>query len=139
MIQGPAIAAIGEWYVAFFDGERPHWWWRLCRPGFRHVAAFAYDAEHGVWLLYDVTLSRTFIRALSSAQMDAWIDGLPEHRTLLAFKAGEVRPPDLRLGFWCTTAVAHAVGVQTRALRPEALCRDLLAQGARPAFESEPA
>ncbi|WP_292229332.1 hypothetical protein [Brevundimonas sp.] len=132
------IAPIGEWYVAFYDGEQPHWWWRLCRPGFRHVVAFAYDAEQSVWLLYDVTLKQTHLRALSSAQMDAWVDALPASRTLLAFKVRDASRPAFRFGFWCTPAVAHLVGVRTRALRPQALCRDLLAQGARPAFESQP-
>lgn len=127
----------GAWYVAFFDGERPHWWWRLCRPGFRHVAAFGYCAEQEVWLLYDVTLNRTMIHALTSAQMDAWAADLPDHRTIVHMEAGE-DGPTTRIGFWCTPAVAHLLGVRSRALRPEALYRDLLALGARPAFSSEP-
>ncbi|WP_338575723.1 hypothetical protein V8J38_11185 [Brevundimonas olei] len=128
----------GAWYVAFFDGERPHWWWRLCKPGFRHVAAFGYCAEQAVWLLYDVTLKRTFIHALTSDQMDAWVDGLPENRTILHLQSGAAEPAS-RIGFWCTIAVAHLLGVRSRALRPEALCRDLLALGARHAFSSEQA
>lgn len=128
---------IGGWYVAFFNGPQRYWWSPLCREGFRHVAAFAYDAEQAVWLLYDVTLERTHIRALSSEQMDAWVDNLPAHRRIVYFEPKAVKPPAVRIGFWCAPAVAHAVGAASRALRPEALYRDLLAQGARPAFESE--
>jgi len=139
MTEGEAPAGCpGAWYVAFFDGERPHWWWSLCRPGFRHVAAFGYCAEQAVWLLYDVTLKRTFIHALTSDQMDAWVDELPAHRTILHLQSGAAEPAS-RVGFWCTTAVAHLLGVRSRALRPEALCRDLLALGARHAFSSEQA
>ena len=127
----------GAWYAAFFDGERPHWWWRLCRPGFRHVAAFGYCAEQGVWLLYDVTLKQTMIHALSSEQMDAWVDNLPAARRIVHFTPDAPEPPSVRLGFWCTPAVAHLVGVRSRALRPQALYRDLVAQGARAAFESD--
>lgn len=134
----PQPSTIGEWYVAFFDGETPHWWWSFCRPGFRHVCAFAYDAEQRVWLLYDVALVRTHIRALSSDQMDAWVLALPAHRSILLAPVDD-RPPAHRIGFWCTTAVAHLLGRRARALRPQALYRDLLASGARPAFESEPA
>lgn len=135
---GPPAGCPAAWYVAFFDGDRPHWWWRLCRPGFRHVAAFGYCAEQAVWLLYDVTLKRTFIHALTSEQMDAWVESLPAHRTILHLQAAEAEPSS-RAGFWCTTAVAHLLGVRSRALRPEALCRDLLALGARHAFSSEQA
>lgn len=131
----PQPATIGEWYAAFWDGETPYWWWPICRPGFRHVAAFGYDAEQAVWLLYDVCLARTHIRALSSAQMDAWVLALPAGRRIVCFAGTDAAPR--RIGFWCTTAVSHLLGVRTRALRPEALYRDLLAQGARPAFTSE--
>lgn len=135
---GVPVGCPGAWYVAFFDGARPHWWWPLCRPGFRHVAAFGYCAEQAVWLLYDVTLRRTFIHALTSEQMDAWVEALPAHRTILHLQAAEAEPAN-RAGFWCTTAVAHLLGVRSRALRPQALCRDLLALGARHAFSSEQA
>lgn len=128
------------WYVAFYDGERPHWWWPLCRSGFRHVAAFGYCAGQAAWLLYDVTTRRTLIRMLTPSQMDAWVADLPDHRRIVAFEpVGEPAEPALRAGFWCTPAVAHLVGARSRALRPEAFYRDLLAQGARPAFESRQA
>jgi hypothetical protein len=127
---------IGEWYVAFYNDDRRYWWSWMCRDGFRHVAAFAYDAEHGVWLLYDVTTGRTQIRARSPDQMTAWVDALPANRRIVRFKAPDSpAPPPLRIGFWCAPAVAHVVGVASRALRPEALYRDLVAQGALPAFE----
>lgn len=132
-------AVIGGWYVAFFNDERRHWWSPLCRDGFRHVAAFGVDAEAGVWLLYDVTLNRTILRALSAERLHAWVDALPANARILHFETP--RDPvgtDLRVGFWCAPAIAHLVGVRSRALRPEALYRDLLAQGARPAFESDP-
>lgn len=127
-----------EWYVAFWDGDQPHWWWRLCQPGFRHVAAFAYYPDMAVWLVYEVTTRRTLIHALAPSQMDAWVESLPVNRTIVAFEpTQEPEAPALRLGFWCTPAVAHLVGVRSRALRPEALYRDLVRQGARPAFEGE--
>lgn len=137
--QGP-VGMPPEWFVAFWEGDRRHWWWPLCRPGFRHVAAFAYCADQAVWLVYDVTLARTLIQVLSPRQMDAWVDALPACRRIVAYlPAQEPTPPSLRLGFWCTPAVAHLVGVASRALRPEALYRDLIAQGARPAFEGRQA
>ena len=132
----------GAWYVAFHDGERPHWWWPLCRPGFRHVLAFGYCVHAEAWLVYDVTLGRTYVRAFKRETFAGWLDNLPDHRTILLVEgpddAAPCRAPGFRAGFWCTPAVAHLVGARSRALRPEALWRDLIAQGARPAFTSEP-
>lgn len=132
-------SVIGGWYVAFFNDERRYWWSPLCRDGFRHVAAFGVDAEAGVWLLYDVTLNRTIVRALTPDRLHAWVDALPANARIVHFETvAEPEPPGLRVGFWCAPAIAHLVGVRSRALRPEALYRDLMAQGARPAFESKP-
>lgn len=124
----------GGWYVAFYGSGR-HWWSPLTRPGFRHVLAFAYAAHAQCWLIYDVGRYRTLIRALDSTAFTHWIAGLPTERKIVLFEGdGLPAPPAWRVGFWCTTAVAHLVGVRSRALRPEALYRDLLAQGARSAF-----
>jgi len=136
----PPVCTPVEWFVAFYEGERRHWWWPLCRPGFRHVAAFGYCPDQAVWLVYDVTVRRTLIHALTPSQMDAWVDALPTNRTIVSFlPTAEPPDPAFRLGFWCTPAVAHLVAAPSRALRPEALYRDLLAHGARPAFVGEQA
>lgn len=129
-----------NWFVAFYNVGQRYWWSRLCRDGFRHVAAFGYCAEQAAWLLYDVTTCRTLIRILTPSQMDAWVAALPDNRTVLEYQpTEEPAEPAFRLGFWCTPAVAHLVGARSRALRPEAFYRDLIAQGARPAFESRQA
>ncbi len=124
-----------SWYVAFFGSERRHWWDYLSPGGFYHVLAFAYAASAERWLIYDVTEHRTIIRAYTTDDFSKWIAGLPNGRTILRFDGGD-RPaaPHVRWGFWCAPAVAHLVGVRSRALRPVALWRDLLAQGAHPAF-----
>lgn len=123
------------WYVAFFGTSRRHWWDWMSPPGFYHVLAFAYAAHAERWVIYDVARDRTIIRALTADAFLLWIAGLPTGRRIVLFEAGDAPArPAMRLGFWCSTAVAHLVGVRTRALRPAALYRDLLAQGARPAF-----
>jgi hypothetical protein len=124
------------WYVCFMGAERRHWWDCLSPPGFYHVLAFAYAARAERWLIYDVGQDRSIIRALPAADFDRWISALPPGRTIVHFEAGDAPArPFHRAGFWCATAVAHLVGARTRALRPHALYRDLLAQGARPAFQ----
>ena len=122
----------GGWYIAFYGGPR-HWWTWLTHPEFRHVVAFAYAAHAERWLVYDVGQHRTLIRAFTTDVFKRWIAGLPAERKIVLFESDRKAPP-MRIGFWCTTAVAHLVGCRSRALRPQALYRDLLAQGARPAF-----
>lgn len=127
-----------NWFVAFYNDDQRYWWSWMCRDGFRHVAAFGYCAARDVWLSYDVTMTRTIVQALTRDELIAGIAALPANRTIVAFQPkAEPSEPANRLGFWCTPAVAHLVGVPSRALRPEALYRDLLAHGARPAFTGE--
>lgn len=123
------------WYVCFLGAERRHWWDILSPPGFYHVLAFAYAAHAERWLIYDVGQNRTLIRALTTEAFDRWISSLSPERTIVLFEGGDLPArPYHRVGFWCATAVAHLIGLRSRALRPAALYRDLLAQGARPAF-----
>lgn len=123
------------WYVAFHGTVASRWWDHLSPPGFYHVVAFAYAAHAERWVIYDVARDRTLIRTLTTDAFTRWMAGLPNERTIVLYEGGDLPArPFSRMGFWCTTAVAHLVGVRSRALRPHALYRDLLAQGARPAF-----
>lgn len=145
-MDGPPPPASGHpaaWYVAFYESGEPHWWWPLCKPGFRHVMAFGYCVHAAAWLIYDVTLARTFVRALKPEAFDLWLATLPAGRAILHYESPEVDPDarswgGFRLGFWCTPAVAHLIGAPSRALRPHALFRDLIRLGARPAFTASP-
>lgn len=131
----------GAWYAAFFEGGERYWWFPLCKPGFRHVMAFGYCVHAGCWLIHDVSLGRTYVRALRPEAFDAWLAALPSHRTILRVPGpaheAPCPNPGFRLGFWCVPATAHLLGVPSRALRPEGLYRDLIAYGATPAFEPE--
>ena len=122
------------WYVAFYGFDSRAWWEAFTPKGFRHVLAFGYVPSTDCWLIYDVTLKQTWVRTLRPRDFDGWIGALPDGRRIVKFTPGEPESPALRLGFWCTRAVAHALGVKSRALRPYALWRELIARGAEPAF-----
>lgn len=129
-----------SWYVAFYNDEERYWWSPLVKDGFGHVAAFGYCPEHAIWLLYDVTMTRTLVQALLPSQMDAWVAALPANRRIVEWTpTEEPSAPAFRLGFWCTPAITHLLAAPSRALRPQALYRDLIAHGARPAFEGDQA
>jgi len=126
------------WWTAFYGNENRWWWDRICKPGFRHVCAFTFYPGPDVWVLYDVTFNRTNIRVMSREVWSAWMSTLPRHARFLRSEIPDEphpRPWWLKLTFWCAPAVAHLLGVNSRALRPQALYRDLVAQGAVPAFE----
>ena len=127
----------GIWHVAFYSlpDAPPAWWERFSPFGFRHVLAFGFSVYSDRWMVYDVTRDRTIIMALHAADFTPWLAGLPEHRRILRLPlAVEPRASKLRLGFWCTRAVAHLLGIPSRALRPHGLYRELQARGAVPAF-----
>lgn len=126
------------WHVCFYSAPECRWWWEWRLPaGFGHVMAFGYSVYSDRWLIYEVTHARTLMLALHPADFVDWLAGLPDNKTILRVGvATKPEAPHLRVGFWCTRAVAHLLGFRSRALRPVALYRELLARGAVPAFES---
>lgn len=133
---------VREWLVAFIDDPRQSrpWWDRLfCRPAFRHVQAWGWDADAKVWVIYSVFTTSTMLDALPDGELaDATIGGM----VAVSSHVLRFRPPPepergltLRIGFWCVPAVAHLLGIRSRALVPVQLYRELLARGATPAYE----
>jgi hypothetical protein len=138
MIEEVEVSGVpGAWFVAFYGkGYRQHWWDWILPMDRQHVMAFGYSAHAERWLVYDVTAGQTFIRALTKEAFVSWLRILPAHRKILLVESGVFEaPPRWRFGFWCVPAVAHLIGVRSRALRPAAFYRDLLRLGATPAFE----
>lgn len=119
-----------RWTVVFHRNSE-HLIFRLIALGhFKHVSALAWIPELGQWWIYDVGFRRTRLKVLE--------DGHAAQRIICAIIAGnatvtiDVRDdqlPWLRLGMFCTTAVAHLLGIRTSALRPDALYRHLVANG----------
>lgn len=129
----------GEWFVAFYSADIRQWWEFGDPPGFGHCLAFAYSAHAACWVTYDVTRHRTFVRALKPDVFTTWLQSLGLDLTVVRITTRPVEARfQWRLGFWCTVAVKHLLGVPSRALRPRALCRDLLASGAAYAFGTGP-
>lgn len=131
---------VRSWCVAFVDDPRqPRRWWDVfTRPGFRHVEAFGWDADAGVWLVYSVFNDSTMVDALTADTADAVIGGICAVSSVV-LRYDMPATPDggagLRLGMWCVPAVAHLLGIRSRALAPHQLYRDLLRRGATPAYE----
>lgn len=129
----------GAWFAAFLPRERSCWWDWLSPRDFRHVHCFGFAAAAGVWLHYSVGRGRTELAALRPEAFDLYIIGLRnEGARILRYEPAGRPGRRLRVGFWCTPAAAHLMGARSSALRPVGLYRDLLRQGAKPAFEGLP-
>lgn len=119
-----------RWTVVFHR-KSEHWFFRTIALGhFKHVSALAWVPELSQWWIYDVGFRRTYLRVL--------VDGRSAQSTIAAIIKGnctvtidtrDENLPLMRLGMFCTTAVAHLVGVRSSALRPDRLFRHLVAQG----------
>lgn len=127
---------ISEWFVAFGDWGRNIWWHRFCRPGFRHVLAFGYDARAKVWVLVDARFEALLITPIEPADLDALVAEIKTRGgTILKAPVLAQGPARPRLFATCVTQVGHLLGLPRCAVRPYGLYRLLLASGAVPAYE----
>lgn len=116
-----------------FDTTATHWLARAIPGRFKHVRAFGFVPVQDLWIFYDTTLAGTTLRAAraNSAAADRLLSAWTANSDLLSIKPLGPRrrfPP----GFWCVTAVKHLIGLNTSALRPDALWRDCIRHGAIP-------
>ncbi len=118
-----------------FSKKRGRWWVRLLACGrYNHVKAIAYLPALRAWLLYDVKFNGT--RLLLVREDDP---GSHAHLQLYLEGCDLVAMPRLpipkrfapQVGFWCTIAMKHLVGVRPVALRPDRLWRDSIAAGGK--------
>lgn len=119
-----------RWTVVFHR-RAENWFFAAIALGrFKHVSALAWVPELRQWWVYDVGFRRTRLRVLedgvtAQATIAAIIDG----NATVTVDVSDQHLPWMRLGMFCTTAVAHLVGVRCAALRPDALYRKLIASG----------
>lgn len=122
-------------YVGFMGYKRKHWPDYLNPKGFFHCFPFWYDADVGLWIVSETYLGGISIKTMTPEKFDKWL--------IILQKAGakilqvDKKPSPhffFRLGLWCVPYTAHAVGSKSRAWRPITLWRNLLRDGAIPAF-----
>lgn len=119
-----------RWTVVFHR-EAENWFFAAIAMGkFKHVSALAWIPEVSAWLVYDVGFRRTRLRVLEDGPTAARIiAAIVEGNAAVTIDIRENELPWMRLGMFCTTAVAHLIGVRCAALRPDALYRHLIAKG----------
>lgn len=123
------------WQVCFCKRHRAHWVDHFLAPGFRHVFLLGYVVAADAWLLYDLRRDVTEIAIVSRERAARLLGMAFAEGTVLAFEA--LPPPKrrgagaYRLGFWCSRAIAHVLGVRCVAATPKRLHDYLLKIGAQ--------
>lgn len=129
-----------HWYVGFIgdhEGRGRHWFDLFTDKDFRHVLAIGYDPMNKVWVYYDPTLLATIIDVYhpDNEALNGLISFVSRNGRWLKVK------PKIKVcsfGRWrhyCVPAIKHLLGSSSSALTPRGLYRDLIREGAQPAFE----
>lgn len=122
------------WFLIFTERADRRWVRWLAAGRFAHVLAFGWVPDQRAWLVYEVTMNRTRVAVMPDCPgSDERIAELRAGNVTLAMKPAEGRAPWMRLGFWCVPAMAHLLGLKRRPLRPDALFRACIAEGAEDA------
>lgn len=126
-------ARIREWVVFFCDGGRYSWWDVFTRKGMRHIVIAGCDAGRRLWVVIDPG------RQAMQFEIFGWGDPAIDRRlgellrasdyTYLRVKAGDERQR-MPAMFGCVGAAKALLGLNSRALRPSGLFRDLVRHGA---------
>jgi hypothetical protein len=132
-----ATAALIEpdWTLVFC--KKPgRWWVRLLACGrYNHVKAIAYLPSVRAWLFYDVKFNGTKILLADEddPRTEAFLrDYLDNCDTIAMPRLPIPKRSAPQLGFWCTIAMKHLIGIRSRAFRPDRLWRDCIAVEGKP-------
>jgi hypothetical protein len=134
---GPSAGEDGPTaFVAFVGRDRRFWTDWFNPRGFRHCCPFWFDPELERWVVLDSTHGGVSLITLRPDEFDRWLVVLQRSGArFLAIPRRRSPAFFFRLGLWCVPFTAHAIGARSRAWRPIGLWRDLLRQGATPAFQ----
>jgi hypothetical protein len=118
-------------WLLVFNLKAETWWSSLTACGrHKHVRAFGYVADTDAYIFFDPQLEHLTIqlaRGNAARQLMAEWCGDAD---VLAMNTGQIVRMRWFMPLLCTTAVAHLVGLPVSALRPDALYRKCLQNGA---------
>ena len=134
MIFKPSPGVVTTWYLVFAPDCR-HWLTRLLPGRFKHVYAIGWCPEARVFVVVDYAFEGVSVLVVpGSVEGDGWLAQMTAGCGVLEMQAQRT-PPRVQRFALCTTFVKHLVGLRSGALRPDALWRDCLRNGARVIFD----
>lgn len=114
------------WYIAFWPREPERWWDWLSPASCRHVSAFSYVQDCGLWLLVNPHEERTSVYLADQREIDLLRGSIEVGGgVLIGGYARQIRGTDQRLLQTCSTIIARMIGVRGGAWRPIDLLRTL--------------
>lgn len=119
-----------RWTVVFHR-RAENWFFSLIALGhFKHVSALAWIPELSQWWVYDVGFRRTRLSVMEDGQgAQDQIAAIVAGNATITIDVRDDELPWMRLGMFCTSAVAHLIGIRSGALRPDSLYRLLALKG----------
>jgi hypothetical protein len=119
-----------RWTIIFHRKARNWFFSAIAMGEFKHVSAFAWVQPIKVWVLYDVAFRRTSITLLpDTAQSRATLAAEITGNCIITMDVRRDAMPIGRIGFFCTSAIKHLIGLRGGALRPDALFRLCVREG----------
>jgi hypothetical protein len=126
----PAPGVIDKWFIVFSPDCR-HWLTRWLPGRFKHVYAVGWCREARVFTVIDYAFTGVTVFVLpGSNDGDGWLAEITAGCGVLEMPVRAARPRVQPFAL-CTTFVKHLVGLRSGALRPDALWRDCLRNGAK--------
>lgn len=129
LVRNSAAGQPARWVLAFqrtTESRLIDW---LASGTYKHVSAFGYIAEVDHWVFLDwrfATIDVIVARGAAATQLTGYYTRDADLLGMAPRKTGH----GMRLGLWCVPAIKHLVGIEGSALRPDALWRDCIRQGA---------
>jgi hypothetical protein len=120
------------WLVFFGEADGMAWWARLCRPGFRHVAAASYFADQERWVYYDPGRRGTAIELYTGEEFDEKLGVLMQVSSAVLRVQSRFGRGCTPAGWHCVGAIKALLGVRSCALFAKGLHDHLLRIGAEP-------
>jgi len=132
MIRLVTAGAAGKptrWILAFHRTTESRLVRLLAWGRYKHITAIAYIGEVDHWVFLDWRFATIDVIVARGVEADRLMNHFTEHADVLGIEPREVRS-GFRVGWWCVPLIKHLVGIRGGALRPDALWRDCIRQGA---------
>ena len=127
------------WNVLFLDfpGYPQQLWARIwTRKGFRHVMAFAYDADNKQWLFVEPQPGQVIVRIAEAVDVERFIHFAKRNGKALSWTEQHCVTHGYSLRT-CVSMMKDVIRFRGFCFTPHGLYRAMLKAGAEPTFEGE--
>jgi hypothetical protein len=117
-------------WLLVFRRRADVWWVNYCPGEFKHVSAFGYVHETDAWIFYDAGLCTTIYVARGTSARAMMLQRTRGDVCVLSMEPLPCPSSPRRPIFTCTAAIANLLAIPTIALRPDALYKACIKNGA---------